>query len=351
VTKVDLIYFNAGGGHRAAALALESSIKQSKCWDVRLVNLFDIILPEINNPESYYNLRIGKGFTLGLRHELKLLQAFVRASMKFLIKRLEAHWAETKPDLIVSLVPNFNRVMFNACGNTPYVTILTDLADYPPNFWIEDQPQHIICGTDAAMEQVKAYAPSAKSYQVSGMIVRPEFYAEKHRVKLSWFDSQKPVGIVMFGGAGSTAMLQINKLLDSTQLIFMCGHNEKLQTKLQETKSSAPRGYIGFTNDVISYMHSADFFIGKPGPGSISEALLAGLPIITVKNAFTLPQERYNCDWITEKGVGVVVNSIKNLPEAVDLVLDQRASFISRIGNINNQAVFEIPDILQSILA
>ncbi len=49
-------------------------------------------------------------------------------------------------------------------------------------------------------------------------------------------------------------------------------------------------------------MHASDFFIGKPGPGSISEALAMKLPVIVERNAWTLPQERYNADWVTERG-------------------------------------------------
>ena len=32
--------------------------------------------------------------------------------------------------------------------SSPFVTILTDFADYPPHFWIERQDQYFICGTD-----------------------------------------------------------------------------------------------------------------------------------------------------------------------------------------------------------
>jgi 1,2-diacylglycerol 3-beta-galactosyltransferase len=40
VTKIDFIYFDAGGGHRAAATALKSVIEeQGTPWEVRMVNL------------------------------------------------------------------------------------------------------------------------------------------------------------------------------------------------------------------------------------------------------------------------------------------------------------------------
>ena len=42
--KVDLIYFNAGGGHRASAMALQEVIRdQQRPWDVRLVNLSEVL--------------------------------------------------------------------------------------------------------------------------------------------------------------------------------------------------------------------------------------------------------------------------------------------------------------------
>ena len=56
-------------------------------------------------------------------------------------------------------------------------------------------------------------------------------------------------------------------------------------------------------------MALADFFIGKPGPGSISEALQFHLPVIVEANSKTLPQERYNAQWVTEKHFGVAVDS------------------------------------------
>ena len=69
----------------------------------------------------------------------------------------------------------------------------------------------------------------------------------------------------------------------------------------------------GFTSEIPYYMHLSDFFIGKPGPGSISEALAMQLPVIVERNAWTLPQERYNTEWIREKQVGVVLKSFRDI--------------------------------------
>ena len=100
-------------------------------------------------------------------------------------------------------------------------------------------------------------------------------------------------------------------------------------------------------------MQLADFFIGKPGPGSISEAMAMGLPVIVETNAWTLPQERFNAVWVDGEGVGISLrNFSKGIVEAVRKMLDpiQHAMFVDRVGSMKNRAVFEIPDILDGIL-
>ena len=158
---IDLVYFNAGGGHRAAATALETVIRaQGRPWQVRLVNLMKVLDPKDvfrkttgMDWEDIYNTRLARGWSVGLAQELKLLQAAIRHEpIDPWPSRLRRHWRKTRPDMVVSLIPNFNRPMYEAVASlaprVPYVTLLTDFADYPPHFWIEPrQAQHFICGT------------------------------------------------------------------------------------------------------------------------------------------------------------------------------------------------------------
>jgi len=109
----------------------------------------------------------------------------------------------------------------------------------------------------------------------------------------------------------------------------------------------------GFTRDVPYYMSLADLFIGKPGPGSISEALAMKLPVIVERNARTLAQERYNADWILEQQVGLVVEDFAGIGEAVGKLLepDAYAQMRNNAAALRNRAVYEAVECLDSILA
>src|SRR5579862_1863787 len=83
--------------------------------------------------------------------------------------------------MVVSLIPNFNRALRlsldAALPGVPLVTILTDIADYPPHFWIERQPQYLICGSDRAVAQARVLGHAGNEvFRASGMILNPRFY-------------------------------------------------------------------------------------------------------------------------------------------------------------------------------
>src|SRR5437879_6336125 len=90
----------------------------------------------------------------------------------------------------------------------------------------------------------------------------------------------------------------------------------------------------------------------KPGPGSIAEALAMGLPVIVERNAWTLPQERYNASWVREKQVGLVVSNFNTVADAVAQLLEKEtfAQFRCNARKMRNRALFEIPDVLSRIL-
>ena len=370
---LDLIYFNAGGGHRSAAAALETVISQTyPSWHVRLVNLQEIldsldVFRKITGIrlEDVYNLALAKGWTLGSEILLPLMHFIIRFYHPAQVNLLTEFWPARRPDMVVSVIPNFNRALFEslsyALPGVPLVTILTDMADYPPHFWIEKQPQYFICGTDKAVAQaLRAGHDPGRVFRTSGMILRPQFYepqpanraAELRKLGL---DPALPTGMVMFGGEGSSVMAPIAQRLGNSetklQLILICGKNERIRRRVAAMQTRNKIHLEGFSKEIPYFMSLCDFFVGKPGPGSISEAIKMKLPVFVERNSWTLPQERYNADWVIEQGVGVVLENFRAIEPAVSQSLVNGALFAmqAKAAALDNRAVFEIPEILAGI--
>ena len=373
---VELVFFDAGGGHRSAANALCEVVHRSeRPWDMKMMNLQEL-LDEMDifrqltgvRLQDLYNLMLRRGWTLGSPWLMKGMHAVIRALHGKQVRLLSKYWRKAQPDIVVSVIPNFNRAIFDAIArvmpHVPMVTILTDMADYPPHFWIERQKQYFICGTERAYQQAMelGHTPD-RVFRTSGMILNPKYY-EPVEVKRGpdraalGLDPDLPTALMMFGGEGSPKMLDIARALNASdmklQIIAVCGKSKKLEAAMRAMKTRIPMHVEGFTREVPRLMRIADFFIGKPGPGSISEAVAMGLPVIIERNYWTLPQERFNADWVEQQGVGISLHSFRHqIVDAVLRMVDpvKRCEFVKRVGEQKNRAVFEIPEILEKILA
>jgi UDP-N-acetylglucosamine:LPS N-acetylglucosamine transferase len=373
--KIHLVFHDGGGGHRNAAVALQSIIIQQKReWDVELVQFQDLtdrldVLRKFTGIriQQQYNILLQNGWTLGSTYLLRVLQATIRVFHKPLVRLLEKFWRGKPADLLVSVIPHFNRQIFESWNNTypgrPFVTLITDLADFPPRFWIEPIPeQFVIAGTEKAAEQARALNhDDAHIFRTSGMILRPDFYLPDNSDPVALrkemgLRADLATAIVLFGGHGSKVMYDITERLDAAelpvQLILICGRNEELAAKLRARQWKMPVHIIGFTKEVHKLMRAADFLIGKPGPGSIAEAMVRKLPVLIECNDWTLPQERFNAEWVTEKRVGIVLKSFRDVVQGVRQMLDPAAlaEFRKNVAAQENRAIFEIPEILAKLL-
>jgi 1,2-diacylglycerol 3-beta-galactosyltransferase len=393
--KLTIVFHHAGGGHRSAAEALKTTLtSQENPWEVTLLDIQELLDPLdlIRRAtglriQDTYNLILRKGWTRFSPQLLVVLKATIHIYHSPIVKLLRDYWAQHPADMVLSVIPHFNREIAESlrpdgseAAHTqtfakdatvrgtqalvaPFVTLITDLADYPPHFWIERESEYVIAGTDRARQQALAMGhPADHIFQTSGMILKPRFYekisidrlAERKKLGL---EPDCPTGIVLFGGHGSQVMIDIARRINQSgsgvQLILICGHNQKLATALQKLPTRKPIAVVGFAQNVEYYMALSDFFIGKPGPGSISEALQFHLPVIVERNARTLPQERYNAEWVTENGYGIVVRTFRKIAPAVECLLESATfnEFSLKAKAYSNRALFEVPIILEQCAA
>jgi len=372
--KMTIVFFDAGGGHRNAAEALKTTLeRQPRPWDVKLMNLqeqldpIDVIRRATGiRIQDGYNLILRKGWTRSTPQLLVLLRGLVRLYHHQVVAMLEKYWRQHPSDLVLSVIPLFNRALGeslrSAAPETAFATLLTDMADCPPHFWIEDQSEFLICGTERAEQQALSKGHLRhRVFRTSGMILKQKFY-EKPQVnvraerELVGLHPDLPTGIVMFGGHGAPVMSEIAERIDAgptdVQQILICGHNQTLCKELAARRTRRPRHVVGFTTNVAHYMALSDFFIGKPGPGSISEALQFDLPVILERNNRTMPQERYNADWVVEKRLGIVLRNFNEIATGVERLLqpDTFAELRSNARAYTNRAIFEVPAILEKVV-
>jgi len=225
------------------------------------------------------------------------------------------------------------------------------------------QHEHVICGSSRAVSQARALGyPESRILRTSGMILNPKFYAPREpdraaaRARLG-LHPDWPTALVSFGGEGSMDAVKvaraINRGRSEVQMIVLCGRHQQAARKLRAMPHRVPVHVEGFTSEVPDYMRLADFFIGKPGPGAISEALAMRLPVIVERNPWTLAHERYNADWIVEQQVGIVVGSFAHLGGAIaELLAPARYErYRTNAAALKNSAVYEIPELLAKVLA
>ena len=379
---VNVVTGKGGGGHYATYHALRAiAEKQQLLWQFQVTDMDDIMATMTESKKvmnayklmgssvsDLYNLMLKNGWTWLWPLQMRLNKLLVKLNYDAGVQFFEHYWREQQPDLVISVVTMCNKILAEALQRvkpgTPYITLPIDFADYPPGFWIEPETDnYTVCATEKLLEQARTLGvKEERILKTSGIVINPRFYEPlksdhpREREKLD-LDPNVLTGIVMFGGNGSKIMVKIAKILecfgDKLQLIFLCGRDCDLAETLRSDRGIQKRLVVNFTEDVPYYMHLADFFIGKPGPGSLSEALAIKLPIITECNASTLVHEKYNARWVREKQVGLVLRSFRQIDRAVEQFLQPEtfARYQTNVAATNNRAVFEVAQFLQQILA
>ena len=115
--KIQILFHDAGGGHRNAAVALQTVIaQQNRPWQVELTQFQELtdrldVLRKLTGIriQEQYNILLRNGWTLGTRQLLRLLQTTIRAFHRPMVKLLAKEFQEHPADLLVSVIPHFNR--------------------------------------------------------------------------------------------------------------------------------------------------------------------------------------------------------------------------------------------------
>jgi processive 1,2-diacylglycerol beta-glucosyltransferase len=248
-----------------------------------------------------------------------------------------------KPDLIITVHPNFNGSILNIFDKEnikiPLVTFIADLVSISP-LWADPRADYIICPTEEAKQKCLGFHIPESKLKVIGFPVRSRFYgqaAERHSIDVQR-ESDRPFRcLLMSGGEGAGNMVKVaEELLKNfnCSVSIVAGRNEKVKSKLEKalTEKYGSRVEVyGFVNNIQELMRSSDLAITRGSPNVMMEAVSCNIPIVITD---ALPgQEERNPEFAQKYNLGVACKNIRHVRSAVNELLSNDAIKINQIRN------------------
>jgi len=313
------LFSDTGGGHRSAAEAIIEAL-QSDYGDAlttRMVDIFkDYAPPPFNRFPRWYPRfvlvpqawEIGYHITDGHNRARLLTSTFwpyVRRAAHKLIEQNPA-------DLIVSVHPVANAPILRALGKThpPYISVVTDLVTVHALAY-HRRVNLCVVPTEAARERALSNGMRPDQVIVVGLPVAERFCQptgdrQALRLRLGW-PLDLPVAVLMGGGDGMGPLKSTAQTIAASGLplamAIVTGRNANLKARLEAINWPLPTFIYGFVNEMPDFMRAADILVTKAGPGTVCEAINAGLPMILYSR---LPgQEDGNVDYVVSEGAGI----------------------------------------------
>lgn len=313
------LFSDTGGGHRSATEAIIEAIdlKYGDQYATEMVDIFkDYAPPPLQMLPALYPRIVKAPRAWGLGYALSdgpmrvsMLSAgawpYVRSAFQRLVK-------EHPSDLIVSVHSLANEPVLRALGKDrpPFVTVVTDLVSVHAS-WYHRYVDLCLVPTEAARRRALAAKLTPKQVRVVGLPVAARFCQppgdrQAIRAQLGW-PQDRPIVILVGGGEGMGPLEKTAKAIWKAKLpitlVVIAGRNKQIKEKLESSAHPIPTFVYGFVREMPDFMRAADVLVTKAGPGTISEALNAGLPMILYSH---LPgQETGNIPYVVSEGAGV----------------------------------------------
>jgi len=330
--RILFLMSDTGGGHRAAAQAITEAIHHlyPDTYEVFLDDLWRDYTPwPVNRIPNAYPWLTGPGMPVW-----KLMwQVSNRAPadkfvfptvLPLLRNKIAAYLREVQPDIVVSVHPLMNdlilKVMRRIRLQAPFLTVVTDMVDLHP-LWIDPEVDLCMVPTEPARQKALKFGCPAEKLVVVGQPVALKFMQSlESKVVLQrklGLDLTCKTVLLVGGGEGFGRLFDIARAIAGqvrcAQLLIIAGRNKALKQKLEAVAWEIPTHIYGFVDNMPELMHCADVIVTKAGPGTISEALVARLPLILFD--YIPGQETGNVSYIIDHGVGAFVQEPQEIAQ------------------------------------
>jgi 1,2-diacylglycerol 3-beta-galactosyltransferase len=326
-----LLFSETGGGHRSAAEAIIEALEAEYGGKIttEMVDIFKDYapLPLNHMPELYpYMVKMPRLWGLGFKAtNTRTASRAINTTFRPFVTRTARNIVNNHPsDIIVSVHPIGTTQILRVLGanRPPFITVVTDMVS-THSFWFDKRSDLILVPTDMAREKALKNHMSPEKVKVVGQPVALRYCVpggdkQTLREKLGW-PQGKTTLLLVGGGEGMGPLARTAYAIDASgldvSLVIVAGRNAKLKAKLEAHPWRIPVTVCGFTREMPDFMRAADVLVSKAGPGTIAEALNAGLPIILYAR---LPgQEDGNVTFVTGVGAGVWAPTAEEVVETL----------------------------------
>ncbi len=333
--RILILFSDTGGGHRSAAEAITEAfhLGYGQTIEVEMIDFFkNYAPPPFSSLPNLYPVmvRVPQAWGVGYKlsnggYRTKLL---ARSTYPY-VRRSLARLISSHPcDLVVSVHPIATVAIPRAVTphKIPFITVVTDLVTTHA-FWFNTKTELCLVPTPEAAERAIQFGMKPEQIRVVGLPVAQRFcqpLGEKNSLKRKiGVPENRPLILLIGGGEGmgplENAAHAISRECPSVSLAIITGRNRKLEKELRNQEWYIPTIIQGFVQEMPEYMRAADILVTKAGPGTISEALIAGLPMILYNR---LPgQEDGNVSYVVSKGAGIWASKPRQISSAINNLL------------------------------
>ncbi len=339
--RILFLFSDTGGGHRSAAEAIIEALQlqYNGAIQTEMVDIFKQYAPKPFDllPELYpimVRMPQAWGFGYYISNDSQRAKLIADSAWPLVRHNIRKLVKSHPSDLIVSVHPVANAPILRALGERrpPFITVVTDLVTTHA-FWYHRRVDLCIVPTEEARQRAFLCGLREDQVMVVGLPVAQRFCqppAEKQilRQKMGW-PQDRPIVMLVGGGEGMGPMervaLNIDRFPKPLCLVIVCGRNQKLKVSLEARKWNQMVKIYGFVREMPDFMQAADILVTKAGPGTITEAINAALPMLLYAR---LPgQEDGNVSYVVSRGVGFWTPTDESLTHALQQWLENPQSY------------------------
>ncbi len=366
--RVLFLFSDTGGGHRSAFQAIQDAMEM-RYGDAVSFDAVDVLReckwplnrwPEmypsvVNTSESLWALMY---YSFDGKHRSRLARHLIYRNNRRNLRRIVAEHPADVAVCTHSVIANPTfRAFLTLPERPPFLTVVTDLVT-TPSFWYDPRVDHCFVPTESAYRRGLRLGMSPAQMQITGLPVNPHFVnamtnKDAARAELG-FEPDLPAVLIVAGSEGMGAIFKLVQSLDAqrldAQLVVVCGRNADLKARLDKRSWNNIHhtfGYVTNYHEMPRIMAASDIIVTKAGPSTISEAAIAGLPMIISDR---IPgQESGNVKLVTENDAGVYLPKPDQVAELiVEWLNEGQAGLRRRAANAKRiarpDAVWEIAD-------